>query len=57
MPFGLCNALATFQRNMDFVLGDLRETTGAYVDDILVYTENMENHLKALRTLYERLRR
>ena len=27
------------------------------MDDILVYTENMENHLKALRTLYERLRR
>ena len=39
MPFGLCNAPATFQRTMDFVLQYLKDFAGAYVDDILVHTD------------------
>ena len=54
MPFGLCNAPATFQRTMDFVLNDLREFCGAYMDDILVYTGTLEDHLVALRAVFAR---
>ena len=36
MPFGLCNAPATFQRTMDLVFGKLRDIVGVYMDDVLV---------------------
>ena len=37
MPFGICNALATFQRLMDRVLAGLQwETCLVYLDDIIV---------------------
>ena len=39
MPFGLCNAPATFQRTMNLVFGDLRDFVGVYMDDILVFSE------------------
>ena len=55
MPFGLCNAPATFQHTMDFVLQDLKDFAGAYVDDILVHTDTLEQHVVALRSVYEAL--
>ena len=54
MPFGLCNAPATFQRTMDFVLQDLRGMVGAYVDDILTGTDTLEDMVFALREVYVR---
>ena len=56
MPFGLCNAPATFQRTMDFIFQNMRAFAGAYIDDILVYTKTLEEHLVALRQVYDRLR-
>lgn len=39
MPFGLCNASATFQRLMQCCLGDhLTESTLVYLDNILLCT-------------------
>lgn len=39
MPFGLKNAPATFQRTMDFLLGDLySKGVGVYLDDILIHS-------------------
>ena len=40
---------------MDFVLQDLKDFAGAYVDDILVHTDTLEQHVVALRSVYESL--
>ena len=55
MPFGLCNAPATFQRTMDFVLQDLRVMVVAHVDDILTGTDTFDDMFFALREVYMRL--
>ena len=50
VPFGLCNAPATFSRLMDRVLGDLHwETCLFYLDDIIVFSSTWEEHLTRLR--------
>ena len=57
MPFGLCNAPATFQRTMDLIFTQLRDTVGAYVDDVLIYTNTLQEHVELLRKVYEVLRK
>lgn len=50
MPFGLCNAPATFQALMNVVLLPyLNVFVVAYLDNILVYSRNNEDHLQHLR--------
>ncbi|KAK9754547.1 Reverse transcriptase (RNA-dependent DNA polymerase) [Popillia japonica] len=57
LPFGLKNAGATFQRCMNFVLGDLlKDTCLVYLYDIIVYSTSLQEHLSKLRTVSERLR-
>ena len=52
--FGLCSALSTFQRMMDLVVGGLRWTTClVYLDDIIVYAHNTEQHLQRLRKVLD----
>ena len=53
--FGLVQALAYFQRLVNKVLSGLTFAFG-YLDDILVFSLDMESHLKHLRLLFERLR-
>jgi hypothetical protein len=56
MPFGLCNAPATFQRLMDRVLGSLKWTHClVYLDDILVFGRTLEEHNTRLAAVLERL--
>lgn len=46
MPFGLCNAPATFQCLMETMLaGLIRDKCIAYIDDILVMGETLEDPL------------
>lgn len=41
MPFGLCNAPATFQRLMDRVLAELKwDQCLLYLDDVMVFGSN-----------------
>ena len=54
-PFGLAQAPTYFQRLVNEVLSGLTFAFG-YLDDILVYSPDMETHLKHLRILFERLR-
>ena len=48
LPFGLWNAGTTFQRMMDSILGDLPYCF-TYVDDILVLSSSLEEHVEHLR--------
>ena len=45
MPFGLTNAPVTFQRTMHMTFFDMIEYTEIYVDDIVMYSESLEDHL------------
>ena len=55
MPYGLCNAPATFQHLMQNCLGELNLSfTMVYLDDVIVYTEMPEDHLTWLQAIFDR---
>ncbi|GBG69137.1 hypothetical protein CBR_g3836 [Chara braunii] len=57
MPFGLTNAPATFQRAMNDIFRDILEQyVLVYLGDILVYSRTLEEHLRHLRAVLDRLR-
>ena len=54
MPYGLCNAPATFQRLMQNCLGELNLTYALiYLDDVIVFSRTEEEHLTRLRVVFE----
>jgi len=58
MPFGLCNAPSTFQRLMDSTLVGLNyEICLVYLDDIILFSHTVEEHLIRLCILFDRLRK
>ncbi|GBG80801.1 hypothetical protein CBR_g31357 [Chara braunii] len=57
MPFGLTNAPATFQCLMDKVLRhQLNRFVVVYLDDILIFSKTMEEHLKHLEEVLQVLK-
>ena len=48
-------APATFQRTMNHVLRDCRGFSGAYIDDIVVFSESWEEHIQHLREVFTQL--
>ncbi len=56
MPFGLCNAPATFERLMEAVLAGLQwESCLVYLDDIIVFSNTVESHIQRLRAVLQRI--
>ena len=56
MPFGLANAPATFQNMMNEIFRDMIYLgVVIYLDDILIYSENEQDHVALVKRLLERL--
>ena len=60
MPFGLCNAPATFQRAMTKILQNVVQRYGnlvmCYIDDVVIATATAEDHVQRLREVLTCLR-
>lgn len=57
MPFGLCNAPATFERLMETALRGLTsEACLVYLDDIVIVGRTFEEHLSNIRRVFQRLK-
>jgi hypothetical protein len=56
MSFGLRNTAQTFQRFMDGVLRGF-DFCFAYMDDVLVFSQSLEEHKQHLRALFTQLQR
>jgi hypothetical protein len=58
MPFGLCNAPSSWQRLMDLLMAGLNwHGVLIYLDDVLVFGKDFEEHYSRLREVLSRLRR
>ena len=54
MPYGLCNALATFQWFMQNCVGELNLTYALiYLDDVIVFSQTEEDHLTQLWAVFK----
>lgn len=53
MPFGLKNAPAIFQRKMDECFKGTEDFIAVYIDDILVFSKNEEEHAKHLAKMLQ----
>jgi len=58
MPFGLTNALSVFQRFVNEIFADLLAVyILVYLDDILIFSNNMADHKKHVKEVLQRLRK
>ena len=55
MPFGLINAAATFNRVMRKMLDGVQNIEH-FIDDVLTHTATWDDHIKALKELFQRVR-
>ena len=56
MPFGLHAAAPTFQRLLDRVITpDMAPSSFAYLDDIVICTKTLEEHMEALEKVFQKL--
>ena len=55
-PFGLANAPATFQNMMNEIFRDMIDLgVVIYLDDILIYSENEQDHVALVKRVHEHL--
>ena len=56
MPFGLSNAPAVFQELMSVVLQGCDRFATAYLDDIMIFSATLEEHMHHLKIIFGKLR-
>ena len=60
MPFGMCNASATFQRAkaraLQKIVNRESSTVVVYIDDIVIATETIDDHMEQIKETFECLR-
>eukprot|EP00745_Piridium_sociabile_P018024 TRINITY_DN2685_c0_g1_i10.p1 TRINITY_DN2685_c0_g1~~TRINITY_DN2685_c0_g1_i10.p1 ORF type:complete len:673 (-),score=123.75 TRINITY_DN2685_c0_g1_i10:131-2149(-) len=57
MPFGLCTSGAVFSRMMRKLLQPLEsDEVDNFIDDILIASRSVDDHIRALRSVFQRLR-
>lgn len=58
MPFGLTNVLTTFQATMNDIIAEhLRKFLIIFFNDILIFSKNLEEHVRHLRIVMQLLRK
>jgi hypothetical protein len=58
MPFGLMNAVATFQRAMDITfVEEINKFIVIYLDNVTVFSQSDDEHLRHLRRVFEECRK
>ncbi|GFW46295.1 hypothetical protein TNCV_1387971 [Trichonephila clavipes] len=57
MPFGMKNAGSTFQKVMDQVLVKHRAYCRSYIDDVAVFSQTWEQHIKHLCVVFQTIQR
>ncbi|GAB4818110.1 hypothetical protein N2152v2_005156 [Parachlorella kessleri] len=56
MPMGLVNAPATFQKLVNQVFYGMHDRVLPYLDDIIIFSKDVDSHLYHLEEVFERLR-
>ena len=57
MPFGVTNAPSTFQRMMNMLFKDeLDKFVLVYLDDILIFSKTLEDHIQHIKQALEKLK-
>lgn len=57
LPFGLSNAAQCLQRLMDVIFGpELEPNVFVYLDDLIIVSQNFEEHIRLLKEVAHRLR-
>ena len=54
MPFGMKNSPATFQHLINMIINGL-ENCDAYINDVIIYNDTWEEHLKTIQKIFDRL--
>ena len=57
IPFGLCNAPATFQRLMNKILRPyIGKFVEVYLDDVIIHSRTKKKHIKHVRAILQKIR-
>lgn len=56
LPFGLCGGPPVFQRAINYALQGTQGFACAFLDDIIVYSGSIEEHLEHIRIVFQKLR-